>query len=353
MFRSHGNNSGKAILFTGLVFCFYGLFTNLASAAQPPLAGQITPYFGSSVPGKTVTFSASYVDADGWQDIQEAYFLVNTFVKFSDCVYLYYDRKANKLYLRNDTGATWLGGLAPGAKKKIENSYVRLDCSKTTVSASGSILTVNWCLIFNAAFAHSSVKNLYLSVRDASGLSSPWVQKGTWLVGVNKEPAAVAIDPADGSSVAGQEVNFSTTYIDPNTWQDIQDAGFLVSTGTSMKNSFAAYYRQNQNRLYLRDDTDTKWLGGFLPGSDNIIENSFVQLDCANTSVSGESKALTVNWSVVFKESFVSAEPRLMSILAKDDSNKSSGWVKKGKWQVLMAQLPVSTLPRKSSGLMK
>ncbi|MDP3729973.1 MAG: glucoamylase family protein [Candidatus Omnitrophota bacterium] len=147
---------------------------------QPPLAGTIIPSSGSSRVNKSVNFTTTYSDGDGWQNIQSANLLINTSTSGSKCFYGYYDQNTNKLYIRNDTNTAWLGGYAPGSHKAINNSYVKLNCASTTVSGSGNTLTIKWNIIFKSTFA--GLKNMYLYVKDDRGAYDGWVLKGTWTI---------------------------------------------------------------------------------------------------------------------------------------------------------------------------
>jgi hypothetical protein len=86
--------------------------------------------------------------------------------------------------MMDDAGTTFIGGFAPGSPNVIENSYAKLDCSKTTVSGSGSTLTVTWSVSFKLAFA--GTKHMYVSVRDPD-VSIPWAALGTWTI-INQLP---------------------------------------------------------------------------------------------------------------------------------------------------------------------
>jgi len=106
------------------------------------------------------------------------YFLVNTSSSGANSLYAYYDQNTNKLYLRNDANSSWLGGYAPGSGNTIENSYARLYCVSTTISGSGSTLTVNWSVSFKSSF--NGTKNTYLYVKDNLNAYQGYVQKGTY-----------------------------------------------------------------------------------------------------------------------------------------------------------------------------
>lgn len=75
-----------------------------------------------------------------------------------------------------------LAVMLPALPIIIENSYAKLDCSKTTASGSGATLTVRWNVVFKSIFAISAPKKTYLYVKDDSGASSGWAEKGTWTI---------------------------------------------------------------------------------------------------------------------------------------------------------------------------
>ncbi len=166
---------------------------------------------------------------------------VNTSLNTRNCCYLYYNQNTNKLYMRNDTDTSWIGGYAPSSSYVIENSYDRLDCSKTTVTGSaavekifvtvqllevlrrdrrtglnlsyddlllkaellqiflffkgtapGPVMTIKWNVMFKKAFFDTKVKKTFLYVRDDLNGSCGWIQKGIWMITAPTLPAVTA-----------------------------------------------------------------------------------------------------------------------------------------------------------------
>jgi hypothetical protein len=176
-----GVNSIKKLIIKcgfGLFLCLYA-FTGFA-ANYPPAVGTINPSGGSSSCEQAVSFTTTFSDPDGWQNIKEAYLLFNTSANGARCFYGYYNRSSNKLYLRNDNNTSWLGGYSPASSYTIENSYTKLHCAQTSISGSGNTLTVSWSITFKSTFL--GVKNAYLYVKDNSGLYDGFKQKGTWTI---------------------------------------------------------------------------------------------------------------------------------------------------------------------------
>lgn len=184
---------------------------------QTPQVGTITPSSGNSNPQETVTFTTTYSDSNGWQNIKEAHFLINTAANGANCFYAYYDQNNNKLYLRNDANSAWLGGYAPNTTKTIENSYAKLDCSKTTISGDNITLTVKWTVVLKATFL--GTKNTYLYVKDDANVYTGWTQKGTWSISTspNQPPVINSISPSDNSTfLAGAKINIQINATDPD-----------------------------------------------------------------------------------------------------------------------------------------
>jgi len=137
-----------------------------------------------------VTFDTYYKDPNGYQDVKYAYFLVNSAVDGRNCFFGLFDRKNNRLYLRNDANTAWLGGFAPGSQNVIENSYCRLYCANTTVYGGAQNLRIFWAMEFKTAFL--GAKNIYMYVTDVDNLSAGWHQKGVWTVKLYPYPPQIA-----------------------------------------------------------------------------------------------------------------------------------------------------------------
>jgi len=327
-----------SVLLGGLVLFFCLSSASAFALNSPPSVGTITPSSGTSLPNQAVSFTTTYTDPDGYKDILYAHLLINNAINGANSFYAYYNPYSNLFYLRNDANTLWLGGFAPGSANTIENSYVKLDCSKTSVSGSGTTLSITWNITFKPTFI--GTKNTYLYVKDNSLANTGWVQKGTWTI--NTPPQVGTITPASGTSLVNAPVNFTTTYIDADGWQNILYVHLLINKVIDGRNCFYGYYNQNSNLLYIRDDANANWLGGFIPGSANAIENSYVKLDCSKTTVSGTGTTLTVNWNVTFKSSFMGSKNSYLYV--KDQSGANTGWVQKGTWTIADSPPTVGTI---------
>jgi hypothetical protein len=84
--------------------------------------------------------------------------------------------------MRDDASSVWLGGYTPGSAAVINNSYARLDCSRSFVYGYDKYLIIYWNITFKAPFAGTTPKKTYLYVSDDNGNYSGWRQQGTWMI---------------------------------------------------------------------------------------------------------------------------------------------------------------------------
>jgi|GEM_PF-2564907 len=294
------------------------------AANTPPQLGAITPSSGTFLTNTARSFTATYIDPNGYVNIRYAYLLINSSLTSSRGFYAYYNQTAKTIYFLSDAN-TWIGGYAPGSANVLENSYVKIDCSKTTVSGSGQTLSINWNITFKSTFA--GTKNAYMYVSDAS-TGAGWAQKGTWRI--NTPPQLGTITPSSGTLQTNIARNFITTYIDPDGYVNIRYAYLLINSSLTSSRGFYAYYNQTAKTIYFLSDANT-WIGGYAPGSANVLENSYVKIDCSKTTVSGSGQTLSINWNITFKSTFAGTKNAYMYV---SDASTGAGWAQKGTWRI-------------------
>ena len=118
-------------------------------------------------------------NSDGFQNTKKAKFLINTTASSTNAICVYYSQNSNKLYPKNDTNTTWPGGYTPGSPNTIENNYGKLDCGATSVSGSGTTVTINWSITPKTTMSGKTY-NTYLYAKDDAYASTGWKKRGTW-----------------------------------------------------------------------------------------------------------------------------------------------------------------------------
>ena len=291
----------------------------------PPSAVSVTPSSGS---GTSQTFSYLFSDPDGFGDITSAVMLLNSSLNAANGCYLLHERSANRLWLRNDSDTAWLGPLTPGVAGTVENSQCIANAGSSSASSAGNNLTLNMALTFKAAFA--GAKTNFMWVSDTVGQSSGWQAKGTWTVpGGDSPPSAVSVTPASGS---GSVQTFTYLFSDPDGFGDITSAVMLLNSSLNAANGCYLLYERSTNRLWLRNDNDTVWLGPLTPGVAGTVENSQCIVNAGSSSASSAGNNLTLNMALTFKAAFAGAKTNFMWV--SDLAGQSSGWQARGSWTV-------------------
>ena len=122
---------------------------------------------------------------------------------------------------------------------------------------------------------------------------------------VAQRPANVSLEPKGGAlATTPTKLTLTSRYSDADGYGDLAACHLLLNT-TSSSGANAVYvmYDAAANKLYLRNDASTGWLGGYAPGSAQVIENSNCELDCQGTTVAGLRTTLTINWKIELKPS--------------------------------------------------
>lgn len=154
----------------------------------------------TSVAGTAQNINAVYGDADGATTIRYAFLRVGTSATDTAPFDVLYRGDLNKLYVYN--GTTLVGGFVPGSNNIIQGPRGALDCSKTVVTRSGSVLTISWNLIPNSA--HVGSKLVLAQVKDASNNLEAWRSFGKWTI---TAPAAVSVVTAPSAPTRSTSAN--------------------------------------------------------------------------------------------------------------------------------------------------
>ena len=123
----------------------------------------------------TATWSAS--SGGSYTGLRWGYVLINGGFTGTDGCYVRYYQPTNGLYLVNDAGNQTAGPITVGSGT-LSNGQCTINGADTTVSGSGSTLTLNLSLTASPAF--TGTKNIWLYMLDSEGLNSGWKQVAAW-----------------------------------------------------------------------------------------------------------------------------------------------------------------------------
>jgi hypothetical protein len=288
--------------------------------AQPPTNTSVAPASGS---GASQVFTAGYADAQGYQDISYALFMVGANSSGSGACFAMWVPAGNTFYLGNDAGTNWLGPVAGGGTATLQNSQCTLNAATSSGSGTGSTLTVHFGLSFTGSFLGS--KNTYEMVVGSAG-GTGWQQEGTWTPGTAQPPADISVTPSSGT---GLSQVFTATYSDAQGYQDISYALFMAGADASGVNGCFVMWASAANTLYLGTDAGTNWLGPIQVGSSATLQNSQCTLSGAASSAAGSGNTLTVGFGLSFANGFTGTKN---TYLLSYGSGGNTGWKLAGTW---------------------
>jgi hypothetical protein len=167
---------GGTAAYEKLKVLFYTVYTS------PPLLGEVTPAVAASPADLPRTFSAVYIDPNGFEELKIADILVNDTASEANGIFARYDRTLGKLYLANDAATAYVGNCLPGSAVTLSNSQGSLNCVATSVRGAGTDLTIAWSLTPKAAFAAETAKNVYTHAKDTANVQVGWDDRGDWTI---------------------------------------------------------------------------------------------------------------------------------------------------------------------------
>ncbi len=171
---------------------------------SPPLNLSVSPASGT---GTQQNFSFAYSDPLGNSDIGYIDILFQTILSGSSACYAVYVPSSNVISLFNDAGTAVAGSATLGIAGTLSNSQCIINTGASSVSVSGSSLTLTVALTFQPAFG--GTKNIYMVVGNKSNVSSGWQTEGAWTVATGQP---VALTVGTGAAAPGGTVNIGISF---------------------------------------------------------------------------------------------------------------------------------------------
>jgi hypothetical protein len=218
-------------------------------------AVSVSPASGS---GSSQLFSFLYSDLAGYADINWVQIHFQTQLVAPSACYLQYTRTTNVIQLVSDSGDGYAGSLAVGIAGTLNNSQCTLDAGSSSVSVSGTNLTLNLALVFKPAFA--GAKNISMGATNNANAFSGWQAKGTWTVtsGGSLPAASVSVTPAAG---AGSSQTFGFLYSDSYGFTDINWVQMHIQTQLVANAACYIQYTRSTHNVQLINDAGTGFVG--------------------------------------------------------------------------------------------
>jgi len=308
-----------------------------APPPQVPSANSVTPSSGS---GNSVTFTAQYSDPAGASALTAVSLLLNTSASTSYACYVTYTASTGMFTLANDVASTGATTVIPGGGNG-QNSQCLLNGAGSSVSLSGTTLTLTLSLTFQPAFP--GVKSVYLYASDANS-NTGWVARGAWTATVPPpQPSAASVSP---NASTGSNQTFTFVFSDTQSALNLTGMAMMFSATGSAANACYIVYDANHGTVALLWDSslgsDSKPIG-----SSTLLQNSQCIIGAASSGATGLSNIVTL--AITFKPVFSGLKNIYMYAA---EANSNTGWVLNGTYNVASGGIPTadSAVPASGSG---
>ena len=152
------------------------------------------------------------------------------------------------------------------------------------------------------------------------------------------EPYGIRISPVNSSSKVGVREAFVALYIDSDGYDNIYETRVRFLGKDGNKKRVVLRYSKVENKVYVRDNSGSSpWIGGYIPGSNNLLESSYVEINVSRIVVENIDKdKLKVRWPVTFKENFTGNYSVELYVSDINNSNYNDNLLKNfGTWNVV------------------
>jgi hypothetical protein len=301
-----------------------------AQALQAPTVISVTPSSGS---GWTQSFTATFSHVSGYWAVTSSHFVIennNVTAGLWDAgaCHATYDANWGAMSLWNDAGTGWTPTIIPGSSAITSNSQCTLNGIGSSVSGSGSDLTVTFSITFTPNFAGGKTLNLEAATATPSNgwFSSAEQQLGTWTVptAANQAPGLTSLTPSSGS---GSAQIFTAVFSHPSGYSAVTASHFViensgVTAGLWDAGTCHPNFDANHNTMQLWNDAGNGWTVSITPGTNATTANSQCILNAIGSSTSGSGNYLTVVFSITFQNTF--AGPKTLNTEAA--AANTTGW---------------------------
>jgi uncharacterized repeat protein (TIGR01451 family) len=289
----------------------------------------VTPSSGS---GAQQVFQAVYGGSMGYQYLRWVQLL---FATASDgggqpFCFLHYDVTGNAFWLYSDVYGFFRGPVAPGVGSvELQGSQCALNSAQSSVSGSGSNLTLNLAVMFKAA----ATRNVYMRALDWDAIDTGWQQRGTWTQ-VAAPTSTLVVSPASGS---GTNSTFALTFPDPPGFpaSTLGWEQFLVAAavdGGGQPFCFVHYDRAG-NGLWMYSSDVGFFLGPVAPGTaSTALDSTACLVNTAATTAQTVSGNLILTVPLTLKAPMSGVKNTYLRMM--DPLLRDTGMQEKGTWTI-------------------
>jgi hypothetical protein len=292
------------------------------AAPLPPVPVSAFPSGGNA---SSQTFTFTFTDPRGYQDLSVINILVNDFLDGRHACYLAYAVGSSTLYLvddAGDAGGPFAGSLFLGKAATIQNSQCQVKLVSATGLGNGFMLSLS--ITWSNSFAGDKI--IYVASRDVVQNNSGWQALGVW-----RAPGAtsttttsvVSMNPNQSSGLGPTQYTF--TFSDSNGFQDLGIENILINS--SLDGTHACYLAISpaDSTLFLVNDTGSSLSPSKALDQPGGTSNSQCAVSWQSTALNGNGNQLAITLTLTFSSTFTGN--RVFYLAARDiNETNNTGW---------------------------
>lgn len=303
-----------------------GLNSGWSTAGTWDIAAPGPPSIVSFSPSRAGAMSQVYElkvsDPGGPDNVSIVQLIFNTVLNAYNGCYIIYDRPTNQFHLFRESDGAW-PFVTSGSSASISNGKCSLSGNGLSAVGSGNTLTLKLPITFSSQY--TGPKNIYTGVTSSGGLSSGFVNSGSWSAGQSSPPTVVSVNPSTGTA---SSQTFQLTLNDGNGSDDISVAYLLISSQLDMYNSCVVGFDRSANTFYLFDDHDWRRVAA----DTGPVTNGRCTVSGAGVSASASGNSLMLTVPISLAAGWP-GQKKLFGYAA-DGAGLNSGWIQRGSWTV-------------------
>lgn len=148
-------------------------------------------------------------------------------------------------------------------------------------------------------------------------------------------PVLVTLSPKTGILRAGTVYTISAVYAHKEGYEALRECLLMINTDLEPSHAILLKYSEKTRRLYLRNDADTDWLGGYPANADKTVSNGQVKVYLLKTEVDKTPHTITVRWRISVKSgSSLTNQTCPACMYARDVHGSKTDWKKMGEFNI-------------------
>ncbi|MCX6377465.1 MAG: chitobiase/beta-hexosaminidase C-terminal domain-containing protein, partial [Armatimonadetes bacterium] len=168
-----------------------------------------------------------------------------------------------------------------------------------------------------------------------TGCIDSGVGTAAYVIGGGDYPVNVSLAPTSGTLHTETKLTFTAVYSDSHGYSTLRSCYLLINPTTSCLKAAYVRYDPVTNRLYMRNDGNTSWMGGYAPGSNGSVANGYARIYCNETTVVKSANTITVTWKIALKSPYTLRPTCTGYMFCYNAAGNYAGWDAKGTYSVL------------------